>query len=183
VPGVDGQTYTSKSFLYGDFEVKARTDIGSGAGSAIWLSAADGSWPPEIDIAEIPDGTRTWAATNVHFGANNLQYSAFATGKFSVNNTWDLIWTPTSLQVLLNGKPLEWSFNGRSLNTTVLTDPAAIPHIPMRVELTMQKGWGADWYSGVHSPPYHWSKKESLHVSSVRVYQSPTYAAQPVPEH
>jgi hypothetical protein len=171
--GLDSQLISKKAFLYGVFEITARTDVGSGAGSALWLRTANGSWPPEIDIAEIPDGTRTWASTSVHFSASNLQYAAKSTGNFGNYNTWDLIWTPTSIEITLNGKPLDWTYNGKSLGTPILTDPAAIPHTPMLLDLTMQKGYGKDWYSGVDSPPYHSTPVDSLHVSSVHVYQKP----------
>ncbi len=45
-------TYPSLRFKYGFIQVKARLPFSPGLWPAFWMAAANGKWPPEIDILE-----------------------------------------------------------------------------------------------------------------------------------
>jgi beta-glucanase (GH16 family) len=45
-------TYSSLDFTYGFLQVTAKIPFGRGLWPALWLAAADGKWPPEVDLLE-----------------------------------------------------------------------------------------------------------------------------------
>jgi hypothetical protein len=55
------------SQLYGYWEIRMRTPGGKGFYSAFWAKPNNGSWPPELDIAELPGGIPNRVTTTVHW--------------------------------------------------------------------------------------------------------------------
>ena len=111
-------TYPSLRFTYGYLQIVAKIPESYGLWPALWLAAADRSWPPEIDLLE------RWGAapnTDLFFhpvGAHRVAQKAYV-GNLSVGwHTFGLLWS---------SKQLVWYIDGREL----LTVDKNIPNIPM----------------------------------------------------
>lgn len=117
-------TYPSFQFEYGYIQIVARIPNGAGLWPALWLSAADRQWPPEMDIVEAWGGRGFYAASYFHFStpAGNQQIR----GRISpptLASGWhifSLSWTKTQLTWLLDGK-------------VILTTHQHIPHQKMYI--------------------------------------------------
>lgn len=111
-------TYHLFSQLYGRFEARMRTTATTAPGlhEAFWLWPDDRevtlNWPAtgEIDIAETYSNTPTLAVPFLHYGTAdnggpidglNTRYCAAERGAW---NTYDLVWTPTTLAISINGQ-------------------------------------------------------------------------------
>lgn len=70
MPYTAGMISTEKSFnqLYGYFEAHVKFPTGKGAHPTFWLLPQDGSWPPELDIAEQIGGQSRNMYCTVHYG-------------------------------------------------------------------------------------------------------------------
>ncbi|HVT66855.1 MAG TPA: glycoside hydrolase family 16 protein [Trebonia sp.] len=98
-------TYPSVYFRYGYVQVVARLPFGKGLWPAIWLIPEDGSWPPEIDIAEHWDTQPTVAAT-LHTGKDNAQQRGLVDFPEAGQgwHTYTLYWTPSRISVYYDRK-------------------------------------------------------------------------------
>ena len=113
----EGGTQTASagfSFKYGriEFCVKApaywngTAYTSAGAHFAVWLLPTDGTWPPELDVAESYAGIGI-IDQNVHYGSwpgnlkSNGQRSSWnSTGQF---NLYAMEWSDTDVRVFVNG--------------------------------------------------------------------------------
>ncbi|NNN02838.1 MAG: glycoside hydrolase family 16 protein [Acidimicrobiaceae bacterium] len=122
---------------YGAYFVRARL---SGPGATfvglLWPTVG---WPPEIDFTETYGPVSRSMAT-VHFGSSNQQLHSEVRVSMTAWHTWGVIWTPHSITYTLDG--VTW---GR------VSDPAAIPDVPMSLHL-QQQTWCALGYACPQSP-------------------------------
>lgn len=145
--------------IYGRWEVRARMDKGNGFGPALLLWPESENWPidGELDIAEIPNGDRTTMYSTSHWGADNSQIGAQATGDFSQWHTFGVDWQADHVTYFLDGKAIAH-----------YTDPVTIPRTPMQLALQNDAGEGNSWIAAVDalSPA-----EVNLHIDWVKIYK------------
>lgn len=143
-------TYPSVYFRYGYVQVTARLPFGKGLWPAIWLIPEDGSWPPEIDIAEHWD-TRSTVRATLHTGADNAQQYNLVNFPDADQgwHTYTLYWTPSRISVYYD-------------HQLALTTTKDIPRKPMYLLLDL-----ADENA---SPG---SCSGTMYVKSVNVWEAP----------
>ncbi len=136
--------------IYGAYFVRSRvTGVGPNEVDLLWPE--NNQWPPEIDFNETPSSHQTSAT--VHWGrANYTQQWTTKKVNMLAWNTWGVVWTPTKIIYVVNGRA--WG---------VITNPQAIPRIPMRLDIEqrtectihqqcpsspvqMQVDWVAEYY-------------------------------------
>ncbi len=146
--GTDGQTYDYVSgmvasgagpatgpgfaFQYGYAEARLKIPAGSGVCPAFWLNPANGSWPPEVDIAERvgnPDSNKIEMI--VHYllpqGGHDFNSTHFTGPDFSADwHVFGIEWTPNSLV---------WYIDG--VERKRFTPVDRIPHTPMVILFTL----------------------------------------------
>jgi beta-glucanase (GH16 family) len=122
---------------YGRWEVRARSQAGTGYGPVVllWPDAED--WPEggEIDIVELPKPDRAKAHFTVHWGEDNHQDSASVEGDFTQWHTFAVEWTPEHVIGYVDGDEIYRT-----------TRKDAIP--PRSLHLAMQQDigpYGDDW--------------------------------------
>jgi beta-glucanase (GH16 family) len=98
-------TYPSVHFKYGFVQVVARLPFGKGLWPAIWLIPENGSWPPEIDIAEHWD-TESVVKATLHYGKQNKQTRGTVTFPDADQgwHTYSLSWTQSRISVYYDNK-------------------------------------------------------------------------------
>jgi hypothetical protein len=114
---------------YGAFFVRSReTAPGPDAVELLW--PLDNSWPPELDFNET--GTsRTSSSWTDHYTSPSLQTQATRQINVTHWHTWGVVWTPTSVTFVVDGKA--WG---------QVTAPAQIPTVPMTLDLQSQTWCG-----------------------------------------
>lgn len=111
-------TYPGFHFKYGTVQVVARLPFGNGLWPAIWLLPADGSWPPEIDIAE------HWHFDSVVHATLHTTQKTQVKGILKFPDagqgwhTYTLNWTQSRISIYYDGK-------------LALTTTTGIPHQAM----------------------------------------------------
>lgn len=162
-------TYRVFSQQYGRFEARMKSPAATGPGlqEAFWLWPDDRvpsvvKWPAagEIDIAETYSAYPDLAIPFLHYTANdnggpvpglNTAYCQAARGTF---HTYTLVWEPTSIEILVDGKSC--------LRNTSGDDTFRKPYI---VLFTQGLGQGPNAYRGGTEVP------ATLEVDYVRVWQ------------
>ena len=155
---VSGGLAHRQNHVYGKWEVRARIDSGSGYGPAILLWPQSDRWPQdgEIDISEIPEGSRRRTHFTVHWGRNNAQAGTFSAADFTRWHVFGCEWEPGGIRYLLDGRP-QW---------TLRTPRVAIPDKPMHLAIQLDVGAPGLWI-----PPRDAATPQPvvLHVDWVRV--------------
>jgi len=144
---------------YGRWEARVRSQAGNGYGPVMLLWPESGDWPEdgEIDMMEIPKGDRTKAYFTVHWGENNEQDSASATGDFTQWHNFAVEWTPDHIVGYLDG--VEFYRN---------EDGDAQPPGEMHFVLQQDIGpYGNDW---IPAPDASTPSEVSFEADWVRVY-------------
>lgn len=104
--GVD--TAYRQTQTYGKWEVRAKFAEGYGISGYIGLFPANGSWPPEIDFAEVL-GREYWRCyVSQHYGPPHTidQFSVWNTdvgSNFSAWHTYTVEWTPRTIKYYVDG--------------------------------------------------------------------------------
>jgi beta-glucanase (GH16 family) len=107
-------TYSSFHFQYGYVQLTAEIPFGKGLWPALWLAAANGKWPPEVDILEHWD-TGTAGKVYLHPLTGPRQGGAVSMpGLSSGYHTFGLYWTKTSLA---------WYYDGTQVFSTTTGIP------------------------------------------------------------
>jgi beta-glucanase (GH16 family) len=107
-PEIFGKDFTSglintkHSFAqtYGYFEMRADVPETTGAWASFWLAAADGTWPPEADIAEAFGAAPNTVLTVKHSGVGGHTQEGmthYVPPTLDGMHTYGLLWTPTDL--------------------------------------------------------------------------------------
>jgi hypothetical protein len=124
-----GLCQCGRPVTYGAFFVRSRI-TGQGPNEVELLWPANNQWPPEIDFNETGDQVSSTSHT-VHFGNAHTPFSQLLLVGIDMTkwHTWGVIWTPTKITFTIDGEP--WG---------TFTDRAAIPKIPMTLDLEQRPG-------------------------------------------
>jgi hypothetical protein len=117
---------------YGAYFVRSKM-TGPGATQVELLWPAQG-WPPEIDFSETYGPTNTTMAT-LHFSSANDVVHQSLTIDMTQWHTWGVIWSPTQISYLVDGKV--WATQNVA---------SEIPNQPMTLDL-QQQTWCASNYA------------------------------------
>ncbi|MFC5995652.1 family 16 glycosylhydrolase [Pseudonocardia hispaniensis] len=145
--------------LYGRWEVRARTEVGTGYGAVIllWPDAEDFPEGGEIDFMEIPKPSRTESNFVLHYGHSNSQVGTSVQGDFTEWHNYAVEWTPDHVAGFIDGQEIFRS-----------VDRAQIPPRAMHLAIQQDIGpYGKDWI-----PPLDETSPAQvrLHVDWVRIY-------------
>jgi hypothetical protein len=110
---------------YGTFFVRSRV-TGAGDDNDELLWPAWHVWPPEVDFNET-GASIAHTGAYVHYPAGNQQIGHQLAIDLMRWHTWGVIWTPRAVLFTVDGRV--WSR---------VLDPAAIPHLPMTLDLQEQ---------------------------------------------
>ena len=144
---------------YGRWEARVRSQAGNGYGPVMLLWPDSEKWPEdgEIDMMEIPDGDRTKAHFTVHWGDDNSQDSASASGDFTQWHTFAVEWTPDHVIGYLDGVEFYRT-----------EDKDANPPGPMHFAMQQDIGpYGTDW---IPAPDATTPAEVTFEVDWVRIY-------------
>jgi beta-glucanase (GH16 family) len=130
-------TYRLFSQVYGYFEMRAKLPAGAGLWPAFWLSPADRSWPPEIDIMEQLGND----PATIYVGTHS------AVGDPNVGTTMPIKVSDTSRGFHVYGLDWEkeeivWYFDGEPIRR--LPTPADM-HKPMYILINLAVGGAGSW--------------------------------------
>ncbi|MFC4950374.1 glycoside hydrolase family 16 protein [Pseudonocardia sp. GCM10023141] len=145
--------------MYGRWEVRAKTQVGTGYGAVmlLWPDAED--WPQggEVDFMEIPKPERKESNFVLHFGDNNDQNGASVPGDFTQWHNYAVEWTPDHIAGFIDGQEIFRT-----------TDKAQLPPRPMHLAIQQDVGpYGDDWIPALDAttPP-----QVQLQIDWVRIY-------------
>jgi beta-glucanase (GH16 family) len=144
---------------YGRWEARVRSEAGNGYGPVMLLWPESGDWPEdgEIDIMEIPKGDRTKAHFTVHWGEDNEQDAASATGDFTQWHNFAVEWTPDHIIGYLDGVEFYRNEDGDA-------QPPGEMHFVMQQDIGP---YGTDW---IPAPDASTPSEVSFEADWVRVY-------------
>lgn len=149
---------TMVPFQYGYVEARARVPKGSGLWSALWMLPANHREKPEIDIFEIVGETPHLVYQSLHAVNQQAAIRHVEQSPDDMTADWHVYgvdWEPTGIT---------WYVDGRK--TFSITDPNAIPRVPMY--LVIDLAVGGDFPTKVTpTTPF----PSSLQVDDVRVWQ------------
>jgi hypothetical protein len=117
---------------YGAYFVRSQI-TGSGDDNDELLWPAQHVWPPEVDFNET-GATTSQTASYVHYNSDNQQIGHQLSVDLTKWHTWGVIWTPSSITFTIDGRV--WSR---------VTDPSAVPTIPMTLDLQEQTYCYNNW--------------------------------------
>ena len=105
-PFIAGQLLTDRSFTqtYGYFETRAKVSNAAGVVSAFWMLPADGSWPPELDVAEVVGGNPDTLVMTSHSGGGTTPHWADVPDTSQDFHTYAVDWQPDKLTWYFDGK-------------------------------------------------------------------------------
>lgn len=171
IPYTEGMVTTKGTFATtgGYFEICAKFPAGRGMWPAFWLAAANGQWPPEIDVAEWFGSLEAMQigqpfATGANAGNQWLstwRYDNAATTGYHDYAVW---WSDTSPATI------RYSIDGRMVHEVDGTTATTIPNTPMY--LILNSGTWAPATRG--GPPDATTVfPNAFQVDYVRVYRTP----------
>jgi beta-glucanase (GH16 family) len=166
VPGKNGKilyvsgrvsTQNKYAFLYGKIEIRAQMPGGRGLWPALWLLPANGTWPPEIDVAEVIGHEPNRVHMTNHYGTkkdHRASQDSYIGPNFTTGyHTFTFEWEPGLLRWYVDGVK-------RKVLTTNVPDRA--------MYLIMNTSVGGDW----PGPPTKSTVfPQYMQVDYVRVYQ------------
>jgi len=157
---IAGQVLTENQFsqTYGYFEARIQMPAGAGEGTDFWLLSQGGSWPPELDIAEMIGSNPDILVNTLHGdGAPDGHWMGVAdmTQGF---HTYAVDWEPDKIT---------WYFDGTETFETPTTPDM---HQPMYVVLSTGSGQPGSW-PGAPDP----SLVSQMKIDYVRVYDANPY--------
>ena len=101
---------------YGRWEVRAKTQVGTGYGAVmlLWPDAED--WPKggEIDFMEIPKPERNEAHFIVHYGKSNNQNGTSTSGDFTQWHNYAVEWAPDHVAGFIDGQEIFRTTDGEA---------------------------------------------------------------------
>jgi len=152
-----GEANTRRSWKYGRFEARVRVSGTQGLLGAVWLTPADGGWPPEMDIMEILGHDPSTVYFTNHYGtpqAHQRNSGKWRGPDFSAGfHVFALEWEPTVLR---------WHVDGALRFAT----DTGVPHEPHVLRLSLPVG--PDWEGKPGSASVF---PQRMEIAWVRVYQ------------
>lgn len=144
---------------YGRWEIRAKTNPGTGYGDVALLWPVAEDWPVggELNFMEIPKGDRSETHTIVHYGEDNSQVGKTITGDFTEWHNYAVEWLPDRVVFYIDG-----------VEVFRTMDPDHIPPRPMHLAMQQDIGpYGKDWI-----PPLDETSPDELdfEVDWVRIY-------------
>jgi beta-glucanase (GH16 family) len=133
---ISGLISSKPTFLYGAVEVCASMPAGPGLWPGVSMFAPE-HWPPELDLAEVISIEPGTIHLSDHYDANGVRYyqTFGATGYDPTEyHTYKLIWSPDEVVWMIDGTPLY-----------ALTEPAAVPAVPMQLTIGLGVGGPSAW--------------------------------------
>lgn len=164
-PFIAGQLITDRSFsqTYGYFEMNAKLSSANGVVSGFWMLPADGSWPPELDVAEVVGSNPKTLALTAHSGSYTNPHWAAISDSTQDFHTYGVDWEPDKLT---------WYFDGKQV---AQENTPADMNKPMYMVLSTVVGTGSTW-TGAPTP----GETGQMQVDYVRAYShNPNAAAAP----
>jgi beta-glucanase (GH16 family) len=145
--------------LYGRWEVRARTEPGTGYRPALllWPDAED--WPAggELDFLDTPDPDRTQTNFVVHFGEDNNQDITTTTGDFTQWHNYAIEWAPDHIAGFIDGQEVFRT-----------EDPEKIPTRPMHLAIQQDVGPSEDGWTPARDATT--PARVQMEVDWVRIY-------------
>jgi beta-glucanase (GH16 family) len=159
---ISGQVLTEHSFsqTYGYFEARMQMPAGDGALGAFWLLPESGSWPPELDVAEVVGAAPNTLVNTLHdSGAPDPHWTDVAdmTQGF---HTYAVDWEPDKIT---------WYFDGQE---TFETPTTASMNQPMYVALSTHSGLPGSWPGSPDPSLVSQMKVDYVHVYDANPYTS-----------
>jgi beta-glucanase (GH16 family) len=159
---ISGQLLTEHSFsqTYGYFEARMQMPAGDGALGAFWLLPESGSWPPELDVAEVIGAAPNTLVNTLHdSGAPDPHWTDVAdmTQGF---HTYAVDWEPDKIT---------WYFDGQE---TFETPTTASMNQPMYVVLSTHSGLPGSWPGSPDPSLVSQMKVDYVHVYDANPYTS-----------
>lgn len=149
---------------YGRWEVRVRAEAGVGYSPVVLLWPKSERWPDEgeIDVLEIPDGTRQSLNEFLHYGADNHQRGNRVTGDFTEWHTFAVDWLPDRITYWIDGIAV-WSVQRDP-------DPAknVVPNTAFRLALQNDQGCQGGCRRDESTPA-----TVTMYVDWVKVYAVP----------
>lgn len=164
-PFIAGQLLTDRSFTqtYGYFEMSAKLSNAPGAVNAFWMLPADGSWPPELDAAEVLGNDPTTLVLTSHSTNGTDPHWTDVPDASKAFHTYAVDWEPDKLT---------WYFDGKQV---AQQDTPADMNKPMFMMLSTVLGTSSTW-AGAPNP----GETGQMQVDYVRAYShNPNAAAAP----
>ena len=164
-PFITGQLLSDRSFTqtYGYFETRAKVSNAAGVVNAFWLLPADGSWPPELDVAEVLGKNPDTLVLTAHSGSGTTPHWADIPDASKDFHTYGVDWQPDKLTWYFDGKQVAQQSTPADMNK------------PMFMLLTSVVGTSSTW-AGAPNP----GETGQMQVDYVRAYsQKPSTAAPP----
>ena len=165
-PFLAGQLITDRSFsqTYGYFEMNAKLSNAQGAVSAFWLLPADGSWPPELDVAELDGGNPKTLVLTAHSKAGTSPHWTDIPDGSQAFHTYGIDWEPDKLT---------WYFDGKQV---AQENTPADMNKPMYMLLSTITGTSSTWV-GAPNP----GQTGQMQIDYVRAYSRNPNAATAAP--
>jgi beta-glucanase (GH16 family) len=142
---------------YGYFEIRAQAAKGDGFGTGLWMLPQDHSWPPEIDIQEIPgrsvDSGGVIMTTHSNNNGSQPGWTNVGTDLSAGMHTYGLNWGPDQIT---------WYIDGKEVQRTATPGDM---HKPMYLLMTLETGTNGSWWGNTDD-----NASGSLKVDYVRVW-------------
>ncbi len=135
-PFLAGQLMTNNSFsqTYGYFEMNAKLSNAPGSEAAFWMLPADGSWPPELDGAEVLGNSPSTLVMTAHSKTNGTTPHWTAIPDSSKGfHTYGVDWEPDKIT---------WYFDDKQV---MQQDTPADMNKPMYMMLSTLTGTSSTW--------------------------------------
>jgi len=153
-----GEVNSKFSWKYGRFEAKIKVPSTKGILSAFWMTPADGTWPPEIDIIEVLGHDSSTAYFTNHYG--NPSAHGMVNGKHSFKDNLSRDFHIYSVE--WDKDSIRWFIDG----VICFSSDRGIPSKPFIVRFSLPVG--PDWEGNPDSTSDFPCRME---IDWVRVYQ------------
>ncbi len=168
-PYITGQLLTDKSFsqTYGYFEMSAKLSNAPGAVNAFWMLPADGSWPPELDVAEVLGSDPKTLVMTSHSGGGTTPHWAAVPDTSQAFHTYAVDWEPDKLTWYFDGKQVAQQATPADMNK------------PMFMMLSTVTGTSSTWAGAPNAGETGQMQVDYVHAYSSKPSAAP--AAAPAP--